>query len=279
MALARNLEPNRPVRIRGQKKKINYKKTALYLALGLAVLLGIYGIFNLSRLAPAEEDKKDVVFSTGDKPLPEEIRLVVNASGGLNMRAEPDVESEILKTIPNGTELVAKELSGDWYKVTYESKSGWVHRDYVRVVEEERSLDTRDGWKTYQSPNHGFSVSYPKDWVSLSYGANRAANLLDYVAFGPQLSDELDPTRLPPVVVKVTDDTKKAVSDVYNKKTDVSSTSAKIAGIDGSRYVYRADSGVQMTAYIVSKTNRTYILEESGGYTDELKGMVDSFRL
>lgn len=279
MALARNLKPNRPARIRGQEKKRNYKKITLYFVLGLAVLLGVYGIFNLSRLAPTKEEKKDVVFSTGDKPLPEEIRLVVNAPGGLNMRAEPSTESEVLETIPNGAELVAEELSGDWYKVTYEGKTGWVHRDYVRVVEEEQHRDTRDGWKTYQSPSYGFDVSYPKDWVSLSYGANKAANLLDYIAFGPQLSDELDPARLPPVVIKVTDDAKKAVLDVYDKKTDVSSASAKVAGIDGKRYIYTADSGVQMTAYIVSKGDRTYILEESGGYADELRGMVDSLRL
>lgn len=281
MALARNLKPNRIPKIKGSKNSgnKNYKKIAIYVLIGVAIIFGIYGILNLSRLAPAEEEKQGVIFETGDQPLPEEVKIWIDADGGLNMRSEPSTKSEILKIIPDDTELVALELSDDWYKVDYDGKTGWVHKDYVRTYNENQETGITDGWKTYKSTSYAYSVQYPKDWVLLDYGANKAANLLGYVGFGVQLSDKLDPAKLPPVVIKVTGDTKDIVDAGYSKKTDVATSEAIISGAKGTKYVYTASTGVQMTSFVVAKGSKTYILEESGGYADELQAMVGRFRL
>jgi len=279
MALAKNLNSKKLNRRNPSSKrgKRDFRKIILYSSLGLAVLLGVYGVLNLSRLVPDEDQKQDLVLSTGDRPLPEEMKIWINAKGGLNLRELPDGNSKIIAIIPNGTELVSTKLSGDWYEVKFEGKTGWVHRDYVKNFKEE-DVPQKDDWKVYRSPNYGYTASYPKDWVYLSYGANKAAGLLDYVAFGLQLSDELDPNRLPPIAIKVTSDSNSVVTSLYKKKTDVVYEKSKIAGIDGFKYVFIAESGVQMTAYIVSGDSYTYILQESGGYASELERMVSEFK-
>ncbi|MBW6431977.1 hypothetical protein K0A96_02210, partial [Patescibacteria group bacterium] len=99
------------------------------------------------------------------------------------------------------------------------------------------------------------------------------------VGFGLQLSNTIDSASLPPVVIKVTSDSKEVVDSSYKSKMDSSLESVEISGIQGSKYIYTASSGVQMTAYIVTKGARTYILEESGGYSDEMAKMVKDFRL
>ncbi|MBW6431750.1 SH3 domain-containing protein, partial [Patescibacteria group bacterium] len=196
MALARNLKPNKIPRIKSKiKGQRNYKKLSLYGLIFLVAVFGLYGIFNLTKLAPAKEDKKELVLDTGDKPLPEEIKLWINAPGGLNMRSEPNTKSEILKIIPDGTELVALELSGDWYKISYDGKTGWVHKDYVRTFKDDEAPEIAADWANYKNATFGYGVSYPKDWVTKDYGANEAAKLLSYVGFGLQLSNTIDSDR------------------------------------------------------------------------------------
>lgn len=279
MALARNLKPNRTFKRRGgSANPKNYRKIALYGFLLLVFLFGVYGVFNLIRLAPSEDDKQELVLDTGDRPLPEELKIWIEAPGGLNMRSEPNTNSKILKIIPDGTELVSLEMSGEWYKVSYDEKVGWVHRDFVRTFKEEIKENTNDNWKSYNNSVHNYTVSHPEDWVNKDYGSNEAANLLSYVGFGLQLADSLNPAVLPPIVIKITTDKKDAVDELYSKKSEVKSSSVTISQKKANQYIYIASSGVQMTAYIVSDGANTYILEESGGYADELEKMVRSFK-
>lgn len=280
MALARNLKPNRIPKLKSKSRgQISYKKISLYGLIFLVSVFGLYGVFNLTRLAPAKEDKKELVLDTGDKPLPEEIKLWIDSPGGLNMRSEPNTESEIIKIIPNGTELVALELSGEWYKISYDGKTGWVNKEYVRTFKEGEVPEKETDWLSYKNNTYGYGISYPKDWVTKDYGANEAAKLLSYVGFGLQLSNTIDSASLPPIVIKVTSDSKSVVEASYKSKMDSNLEEVDISGIKGSKYTYTASSGVQMTAYIVTKGVRTYILEESGGYSDEMAKMLKEFRL
>ncbi len=53
----------------------------------------------------------------------------------LNMRIKPDMESEIVLTIPSGIMVTADERTKDWQwlHVGYNDKTGWVSRQYVYV--------------------------------------------------------------------------------------------------------------------------------------------------
>lgn len=53
----------------------------------------------------------------------------------LNLRTAPDTDAERLTTIPSGTVLgiTGQNESGTWFQVVYETLSGWVSADYVRL--------------------------------------------------------------------------------------------------------------------------------------------------
>lgn len=53
----------------------------------------------------------------------------------LNLRAEPDAESELLRTIPYGTTITADGVDADgWWHVRYGGQEGWVSGEYVSAA-------------------------------------------------------------------------------------------------------------------------------------------------
>ncbi len=58
----------------------------------------------------------------------------VNAEVGLRLRGEPSTGGERLDLIPHTTLLTVTELSGDWGKVEYNGKIGWVFLEYTLPV-------------------------------------------------------------------------------------------------------------------------------------------------
>lgn len=57
----------------------------------------------------------------------------VNLSSGevLNLRSGPSTQNEKLASVPGGTVLAVQEISGSWYKVTYNGVTGYVSGSYV----------------------------------------------------------------------------------------------------------------------------------------------------
>jgi uncharacterized protein YgiM (DUF1202 family) len=98
---------------------------------------------------PATANPKDVPATTTEQV------VYVNASDGLNMRQEPKSDSPVLALIPNGTKLVVLETSGDWYKVTFDSKTGWVAKLYTTDVNP----------LVYKNTNYGFEMTFPANWA------------------------------------------------------------------------------------------------------------------
>lgn len=64
---------------------------------------------------------------------------VITASGGLNLRETPEAIGEILVTIPEGTTIELIEQKDQWYKTTFQSKTGWVFADYIKLITLEQS--------------------------------------------------------------------------------------------------------------------------------------------
>jgi hypothetical protein len=115
--------------------------------------------------------------------------------------------------------------------------------------------------------------------VTQDYGANPASSSLSYVAFGPQLPAALDPSVLPPVIVRVTSQTKEQAENQYKTASNSIAEPASISGLTGTKYTYNASSGTQMTAFIVAKGAQTFVIEETGGYSDELSKIIASLNL
>ena len=54
----------------------------------------------------------------------------------VRVRAAANTESEILERASNGEEIEVLGLEGDWYKVKFKEKEGYIHKDYLKVEEE-----------------------------------------------------------------------------------------------------------------------------------------------
>ncbi|MGN1402355.1 MAG: SH3 domain-containing protein [Bacillus sp. (in: firmicutes)] len=52
-------------------------------------------------------------------------------TSNLNLRSTPATSGTVLLTIPKSTVVTATAKSGDWYKVTYNGKTGWVSGGYL----------------------------------------------------------------------------------------------------------------------------------------------------
>ncbi len=57
-------------------------------------------------------------------------------TANLNLRSKASTNGKILKTIPKGKTLTYISTSGSWYKVKYQTTTGWVSSDYVKKVNE-----------------------------------------------------------------------------------------------------------------------------------------------
>jgi hypothetical protein len=82
--------------------------------------------------------------------------VYVNTTDGLRLRKEPSPTAEILDTMPFGTKLTPLEKSGDWIKVTYNSKTGWCMAAYTGT---ENPL-------VYKNTDYSFQITFPTTWAT-----------------------------------------------------------------------------------------------------------------
>lgn len=62
---------------------------------------------------------------------------IVEANGGLRLREGASTDTSIVTTAYNGENVVIVSKEGDWYKVIYNLKAGYMCGDYLRVKERE----------------------------------------------------------------------------------------------------------------------------------------------
>lgn len=83
-------------------------------------------------------DGRWLISSYSFSPFPQEKLFsgyVALDDGVLNLRAEPDVGSDILAGIPNGTQLeIYKSGTNGWYMVGYDGKTGYVSADFIKEI-------------------------------------------------------------------------------------------------------------------------------------------------
>lgn len=129
---------------------------------------------------------------------------IVTASGGLNLRDAPSSNGTMLFTIPKGTKIDLTEQQGQWYKTTYQSKTGWVSADYVTksttpiIKDPQQGIITASGGLNLRetpSPTGNALVTIPKgttvdliqkqdQWYNTTYQAKTGWISADYVSLG-----------------------------------------------------------------------------------------------
>jgi uncharacterized protein YraI len=59
--------------------------------------------------------------------------VVCDVNTALNLRGAPNMQANVLRTLPKGAVLEVYGKQGDWYHVRYEGVVGYAHGDHVRV--------------------------------------------------------------------------------------------------------------------------------------------------
>lgn len=262
-------------------KKKNYlsmkaKQTQAIKKFVLLVVIAIpatYGIMNLMRLTPKEAKKENLDVEMGDRPIEKTIKIVVKADGGLNMRKEPDVGSEKIGKIPDGTKLEAKKELNGWYNVDFDGKNGWISKEFT-VLEEKAKPDESSDWLTFTSDAYGFSVKYPRDWSYKDYGMSQGGESLGFVAFSFSELPASIPQGTPlfvPIEVKLSTKSLDELKAPYEGMAQKTVSEVDISGIKGIKYVY-ADSSdsTEKTKIFFSYKGKSYMIAENGGYQEDL---------
>ncbi|PQD96216.1 hypothetical protein CYL18_06360 [Pradoshia eiseniae] len=93
----------------------------------------------------------------------------------LQMRSSASAKGKLLLTIPKGKRVVSKERAGEWYKVTYGGKTGWVLDDYLKEYNAYSTTaltyySTKASVGIYENPNTKKKQIYtlPKDYLLTS---------------------------------------------------------------------------------------------------------------
>ncbi|KGK86307.1 N-acetylmuramoyl-L-alanine amidase [Desulfosporosinus sp. HMP52] len=89
----------------------------------------------------------------------------VTASGGLNLRETPSSSGNVLITIPTGTTINLIEKQDQWYKASYQSKTGWVSANYLSVKSQKGFISASGGLNLRETPSSDgkMLVTIPKD--------------------------------------------------------------------------------------------------------------------
>ena len=66
-------------------------------------------------------------------PNPAQSGTVVTEGGRLNIRNQPNLNSTVIGQIPNGSTVMIKGQSGDWYLVTYNGIEGYSYGPYIKL--------------------------------------------------------------------------------------------------------------------------------------------------
>ncbi|MDD5693074.1 MAG: SH3 domain-containing protein [Patescibacteria group bacterium] len=85
--------------------------------------------------------------------------VYVNAEGGLNLRKDASTTAEKIATIPNGTKLVVLEEKDGWYKIEYNSQTGWVSKEFT----------TDKNPLAYENTEYGFKLTFPSSWSGYKF--------------------------------------------------------------------------------------------------------------
>lgn len=241
--------------------------------------LVVFSITKFSTLKPVDGKKVVDVVQTGDQPVTKALTVYVNADGGLSLREDRNANSKRLALIPNGTKLaVSQELDG-WYKVSFESKVGWIAKQYTTL--EVPPEDPTKDWKTYAGT--GYKIKYQIGWNVQDYGKNDATGMTSVVAFSNQSLPATIPAGsdfIAPIVVNVSAKTADETNKTYAAMSGVTLEPITVAGKTAQKYTFTSPtSNTQVTTIVLPGVSGTLIFSEAGGYIDDLLKMLNTLTI
>lgn len=259
------------------------KKTPLTSRRRKAILSGIlvfsiffiaYGVYSLQKMKPVDGKKEEVKIETGDRPLKKNEVVYINAESGLSLRQDRDQNSKRLVVIPNKTKLEATEEIDGWYKVSYEGKDGWILKQYT--TSDAPAEDPYKEWTTFTAS--AYKVKYPLGWKVKEYGENTSRKSSLLVAFSNQELPSTVPSGsefIAPITFDLSTQTIEEVSKGLDSISGVTKETIGVGGKTATKYIYTSTySNTQMTTILLSANGKVLVLNEAGGYQDDLLNMI-----
>lgn len=129
----------------------------------------------------------------------------ITASVGLNLRDTPSAAGKILLTIPEGTTVEITTQQGQWYKTTYQNKSGWISANYVDIIltYKQGQITASGGLNLRMNPSttaevleiipQGATITITadqKDWYKITYRDTSGWVYAEYVTILTEGSDD-----------------------------------------------------------------------------------------
>lgn len=138
---------------------------------------------------------------------------IVSAAGSLNLRETPSATGTVLTTIPKGSSVELLDRQGQWYKTTYQDKTGWIAADYVTIGTTENDtpppgnsastsggstpvqIDLSPNGKVYILGGTGIISANSQAIMEGKAASNYKDNLKDFPALPSKIPDPVPPSR------------------------------------------------------------------------------------
>lgn len=122
-----------------------------FIAIIVSIVLLISSHFGKSKVPvqdtqkQTESEEDDTVYEDVPIVTPEtevvEQKVIVKTTASVNLRTEPDKDSEVQTVVPEGTELIVILEQDGWAKVGYAGYEGYVYTEYIQQVAADASTD------------------------------------------------------------------------------------------------------------------------------------------
>ena len=99
----------------------------------------------------------------------------------VNFRSQPSTSSSVLASLKNGTVVDVTGVQSNWYKVTYNGKTGYVHPDYISFSGVQ-STSSNSGSTATNNSGTSETIVPSTNVVSYTGTSEKRAEVLDYAA-------------------------------------------------------------------------------------------------
>ena len=105
-----------------------------------------------SKVSIAATDDGIQITTGTDKKEPEQTGTVTTNGGRLNVRTGAGLDKTAFTQLPNGTTVEVVGTDGDWIKILFPERIGYVHSDYMTVSEKEVAATGEGGFSLSIDP-------------------------------------------------------------------------------------------------------------------------------
>ena len=90
------------------------------------------GLYNVNELTTVKEDPTPVKTEDPIQGFPSKAIVTAPSGGSVNLRKKANIKSGLIVQIKLGETVTITGEEGDWYKVTYNSQSGYMMKQFLR---------------------------------------------------------------------------------------------------------------------------------------------------